>query len=827
MITHNRFFRSFLAIVLISMFSISAEAKTLNIALVFDGPDIAGQSLVSDINEELENLVGDFDKIEFTPELQFVGNWKKNQIDEYITQALKNPQADALLCVGPVASHLLCQRKSLPKPSFASQIFNARAQKVAVTAEDKGRRNLNYIDLALNFSGHLEKFQQIRRFDRLGLVVSSYLAESIPEIQVFLKRWAEENQVEFRLLTADRLLQQHERALHEVDAVYVAPMPDLDETQFKRIINIINAAKTPSMNMVGKKPVEKGLMSSLALDVDNKKLARRIALNLQRLTFLDEDPISFSNAFSAGERLHINMKTAKQIEVYPTWSQMTDAVLISAEPENLERELNLTQVIETAVVRNLQLAAKYQEIEASGHGVDRARSSLRPKLSLFGRETVIDSDRAESIMSPSRFTTQIGVDLIQVLYSEQARANIDIQKLMLAAKKEEERALILDIMRDAALAYLNVLKTKTLQAIQRDNLEVTRANLDIARFREQVGTSGPAEVYRWEIQMASARQAIIDASVMRKKAELALNQLLNAGQEEEFTTADCDIFARVFLIDQNLVAPYIDNMFGFKVFRDFLVNDTLALSPEIQQVENSLKAQKRANRSARRRFSQPTVALQGNFSRTLKEDGTGNPKPALPAPFGSVLKYPDKNDWFVGLNISIPLHEGGDRRAAVKQTDSTIKQLENNLEFLMQRLELNTRISLEDARSSFSSIGLSNTRAEYAAKTLDLVQSAYQRGAVNILDLIDAQNASLVAKEASANAMFNFFSDFVKVCRAVGSFEFILDRKSHDEWHSRLQNYYRENAVNALIDRKPAADKPEIGGLSSSEVLYNEDGAMK
>jgi hypothetical protein len=42
-----------------------------------------------------------------------------------------------------------------------------------------------------------------------------------------------------------------------------------------------------------------------------------------------------------------------------------------------------------------------------------------------------------------------------------------------------------------------------------------------------------------------------------------------------------------------------------------------------------------------------------------------------------------------------------------------------------------------------------------------------------------------------------------------------------------LQNYYRENAVNALIDRKPAADKPEIGGLSSSEVLYNEDGAMK
>jgi outer membrane protein TolC len=323
--------------------------------------------------------------------------------------------------------------------------------------------------------------------------------------------------------------------------------------------------------------------------------------------------------------------------------------------------------------------------------------------------------------------------------------------------------------------------------------------------------------------MASSRQAVIDSSVMRKKAELALNQVLHASQEEEFTTADCDIFARVFTLDQKDLAPYIDNSHAYRVFRDFLVYDSFALSPEIQQLENSLKAQNRAWVSAKRRYSKPTVALQGNVTRAVKEAGIGEPKPPMTGPFANMLKYPDKNDWYVGVNISIPLHEGGDRRAAAKQANAKIRRLEHNLGFLMQRLELNTRASLEDARASYSSIGLANTRAEFAAKSLDLVQSAYSRGAVNILDLIDAQNSSFTAKEASANAMFNFFSDLVKVCRAVGTFDFILEQESHSQWLERLQHYFKENAVNAVIKRRRNAEKPKLQTDNKTNILYKEN----
>ncbi|MDD3148144.1 MAG: TolC family protein, partial [Candidatus Riflebacteria bacterium] len=761
------------------------------------------------------------DEVQFEPELVKHGSWKIVNIQNSLDSLLKNTDVDAILAVGPLASQLASTRGSYARPVIAAHVINASMQGLKKEDGTSGVDNLAFIDLGIDLGRHIERFQEIKDFKTLHLVIHPCLIEGIPLLAEHLENQARERGVKLFVVPATSNLSEVASHLVAAEAVYLAPAMDITSEQQRQLIGKINALKLPSMAMIGRAPVESGVLCSIAMEIDTQKLARRIALNFQRL-LMGDNPSIFQVDFSHSERLTINMQTAREIGVFPTWEQMTDAVLINEEPDNVERKLSISEVIETALLRNLQLIAKKQELAAGEQAVNRARSNLRPKLSAFGRQTVLDKDRAESIMTSGEYTTQLGADLLFVLYSEQARAGIDIQKLFQNARREEERALMLDVIRDAAIAYLNVLKTRTLQNIQRDNLEVTRANLEIARFREQVGTSGPAEVYRWEIQMAGARQAVIDASAMRKKAEMAMNQILNAGQEEDFTTTDCDIFSQVFFLDHTRVAPYIDNQMGYKVFRDFLVADTYAFSPEIQQIGRGIEAMERSHRSARSRFNHPVVALQGNFSRTLRETGIGDVKPAMPAPFNSVFSYPDKNDWHVALNISLPLFEGGDRKAAVKEAEATIKKLEAERGFLMQRLELNTRASLEDARASFSSIGLAQTRAGYAEKTLSLVQSAYSRGAVNILDLIDAQNAFLVAKEASTNAVFSFLSDFVKVCRAVGTFDFILNPESNDHWYDRLEAFYLNAGASQGFKRR-AAKKLAIESAAEKEKVLFED----
>ncbi|MCK5527612.1 MAG: TolC family protein, partial [Candidatus Latescibacteria bacterium] len=138
---------------------------------------------------------------------------------------------------------------------------------------------------------------------------------------------------------------------------------------------------------------------------------------------------------------------------------------------------------------------------------------------------MMDEDRAAAGMGQQPERTVSGsVTATQVLYSEAAWANVAIQKLLHTAREEERKQLRLNITQSAATAYLNVLRAKTFERIQKENLKRTRSNLELARVREVVGSAGPAEVYRWESEMAFNRKTVIEANARRNLAEMELNR---------------------------------------------------------------------------------------------------------------------------------------------------------------------------------------------------------------------------------------------------------------------------------------------------------------
>ena len=69
----------------------------------------------------------------------------------------------------------------------------------------------------------------------------------------------------------------------------------------------------------------------------------------------------------------------------------------------------------------------------------------------------------------------------------------------------------LDVAQSAASAYLDVLRAKTFERIERVNLEVSRENLELARVREAIGQAGPEEVYRWESAIQKDREVVMIA----------------------------------------------------------------------------------------------------------------------------------------------------------------------------------------------------------------------------------------------------------------------------------------------------------------------------
>ena len=128
----------------------------------------------------------------------------------------------------------------------------------------------------------------------------------------------------------------------------------------------------------------------------------------------------------------------------------------------------------------------------------------------------------------------------------------------------------LDLVQQVATAYLNVLRTKAFERIQRNNLKITRTNLEAARYRDSIGAAGPGEVYRWDSELATNRTNVIKASVRRELSEQALNQMLNRPLTETFSTEEVDINDPRLMTSNERLFKLIDNPWAFEIFCDFI-----------------------------------------------------------------------------------------------------------------------------------------------------------------------------------------------------------------------------------------------------------------
>ncbi|MCP5112963.1 MAG: hypothetical protein GY953_19220, partial [bacterium] len=140
----------------------------------------------------------------------------------------------------------------------------------------------------------------------------------------------------------------------DADAVYVTPLLELGEGEFNRLIEGLIERKLPSFSLWGREEVEMGIMAGLGLNLDMARIARRTALNLQRI-LLGERAADMPALFERRQRLTINMRTARAIQVFPSWALMTEAELVSEQRPTVERMVSLASAVREAAQGNLDL----------------------------------------------------------------------------------------------------------------------------------------------------------------------------------------------------------------------------------------------------------------------------------------------------------------------------------------------------------------------------------------------------------------------------------------------------------------------------------------
>jgi outer membrane protein TolC len=426
--------------------------------------------------------------------------------------------------------------------------------------------------------------------------------------------------------------------------------------------------------------------------------------------------------------------------------------------------------------------------------VRKAWSNLLPQLDLSATGTIVDKDRAEaSFGSLAEKSITGSLNISQIIYSDDIWANTSIQRNLQKTRELEFEQLRQDLVLETAVTYLDVLRAKTFERIQKDNLKVTRSNLELARVREAVGASGPGEVFRWESQVATARQTVIESTVLRQITEQALNRLLNQPLDTVFETVEADLNDIRLISSRQKLFDILANPWAFDIFKDFMVQEGKSVSPELRQIEAAIQVQARVKSASNRAFWIPTLAAQAGLNNTFSKSGAGSEPATLDIP-GSSFAFPESKDfsWNATLNISYPLFRGGAKFAAYQQASEDLKRLHLEYRAISERLEQRIRGSIHSNRFTYASIKLSKQAADAAQKNLDIVTDAYGRGAVSIIELLDAQNAALVTDLVSANAIYDFLIDLMNTQRAINRFDFFLSAEEQDAWLDRLETYINE-----------------------------------
>ncbi|MDJ0749398.1 MAG: TolC family protein [Woeseiaceae bacterium] len=749
--------------------------QRFDVAVIYDGSE---DRLASQRRTYVDELLA-LTENEFDVRIQvYRGEWTQETIEGAFDAAYANPEIDMVLVTGFIASQLGTQRKEYPKPTFLPLILDPGLLMKPPSEGKSGIRNLSYLLIYANFGDDLDSIAELVDVDKVALMIDVELFDAIPQLRESAEAICAERGIELVPIThdgADHALA--ERVPEGTDAVFVSGLPRMPKDAFLSFVAAINDRGLASYSFVGTEDVEAGLLMTSSETRDLERQARLNALNMQAV-MLGERPEDQTVLATARKQYTINMETARKLGVSPSFDILGVATLLNERPAVTGDEYGLVEIARLAIRQNQDLASQSFATKAGAEDISSARSEMLPQLDVTTsydmRKT---SPLVESGLSAER-STDAALGLRQVIYADPLAANLVIQRQLQASREASLSEFRLDIVQLATSAYYSVLNANSQLGVQVNNLAVTRRNLELAKDRVELGTSSSSDVYRWEAEEARAQIRVLDARTAVDQAWNQLNRLLNQPLEQRLPLKEA-MRGDPFVISLEEWNTLVTSPADYSTFAEFAVARGVSRAPEITQIDAQLAAKERELKSRRREIWLPQFSVGGQLTSNLGQSGVG----------AGAQAGQDLEDWTVGVQATLPLFSGGGRRADISRASLEVMQLRALRASAAEKVEESIRLQLHAAFADYARIDLSITAANAARRNYELVADAYARGAVTIIELLDAQDASLTADASAADSLYRFLITIMALQRAAGGFDFLLGPSEREA----LATTFREN----------------------------------
>ncbi len=768
---------------ILMMLSVSlafAQKRDYNIGILLDNRTAQIDPLLLQLQNQIKTVVGEDATINFSEKRILVNGYNLKKAKEDYNK-LVNDDTDIILAFGIINNEIVSKQTEYKKPTILFGAINRDFSTIDFTKATSGINNFTYLVESESYQEDFIKFKTLTNYKKLGIVVEDHIAEILPLKETFDKEF-ESIDADYKLIPF-KAISDITSNLNDIDAVYLASGFFLKESDVQLLAQTFIAKGLPSFTNNSIKQVKLGIMATNQPEDNFDQFMRRVSLTVEGYIngeLLSEMPVFIDYS----SRLTLNFNTAELVGVPIKYSLINDTDFVGDFKNAIsEKQYNLVDVISTVLNKNLSLQSVQKDVALSEQDVKLAKSNYLPSVTAAANGTYTDPNLAEiSNGQNPEFQTAGNITLQQTVYSEAANANIAIQKSLQKAQQENFNAEALNTIFNASNAYFNVLILKANLQIQARNLGLTKRNLQIADQNFKAGEAGKSDLLRFRSQMAQNTQTLVEAINQFEQSLVFLNQLLNNPVNTEISIEDVDLTSELLKhYNYDNFIDILDDPTLREPFIEFLIEESKTNAPELKALNYNLEATNRNIKlNGSGRFL-PTIALQGQYNRVFDRSGVGSTAP----PGASFL---DSN-YNLGLNVSIPILNSNqtniNRQTAIIQKD----QLAINKENTELNLAANIRSGVLDVINQISNIELSKVSEDTANEALELTQASYSNGAVNIVQLIDAQNNYLNAQIARVSAVYNYMINALQLERYLGYYFLLNSETDNDKFNERFMEF--------------------------------------
>ena len=426
------------------------------------------------------------------------------------------------------------------------------------------------------------------------------------------------------------------------------------------------------------------------------------------------------------------------------------ALTVSAQEEKLV--LSLEQALEIALSENPTIKIADQQIEIKRYAKQGTYASLYPQIDATASyQRVIKKQTMSMDFGGQTQTIKVGSDnsfnggiaLGMPVVNAQLWESLKVSARDVELAVEQARSSRIDMVEQVTKAYYGVLLAKESYNLFQRVYDNAVNNNEVVKKRFDVGSVSEYDLITSNVSVQNAQPNMIEAEYTVVLALWQLKALLGIDLQRDIDVTG-SLMDYVHIMDR-----------GYDISQLSLENNSTLKQLDMQEdmLNHALRITKFANI--------PSLSLNAAYLYTaLGNDG----------------KFFKKEAWnpysYAGLQLNIPIFAGNKRRAATREANLNLQNLQLQRENVERQLRVGIVQYLNNMQSSVKKYHASAATVDQAQRGYDIAVKRYDVGRGTLVDIDNSQVALVQAEMSRNQSVYNFLTAKVSLDKVLGDFDF-------------------------------------------------------